>query len=221
MSERAEGAPRREVVQGDGVAWLRRAELDAGHAVITSLPDRSGLPGADLEGWRAWFVETAALICGRLADEAVAIFYQTDVRRDGRWIDKAYLVARGAEAAGARCLWHKLACRVAPGHATYGRPGYGHWLAFSRGLRLEISASTPDVLPELGEMTWSRAMPMTVAVGSCRFLLDQTACRTVVGPFCGHGTILAVANAHGLDALGVELHKKRVKRSRNLQIELP
>ena len=107
---RNEGKRRaRQVEQGDGIAWLQRSELDATHAIVSSLPDRSGLPDADLASWRAWFVDAAELICRQLADEAVAIFYQTDVRVDGRWIDKGYLVARGAEAAGAHCLWHKLA----------------------------------------------------------------------------------------------------------------
>jgi tRNA G10 N-methylase Trm11 len=38
----------------------------------------------------------------------------------------------------------------------------------------------------------------------------------VVDPFCGHGTILAVANEHGLDAVGVELSAKRARKARRL-----
>jgi tRNA G10 N-methylase Trm11 len=52
-----------------------------------------------------------------------------------------------------------------------------------------------------------------------RFLSDHTACRTVVDPFCGHGTMLAVANAAGLDALGVELSRKRAEKARALTID--
>jgi tRNA G10 N-methylase Trm11 len=38
--------------------------------------------------------------------------------------------------------------------------------------------------------------------------------RAIVDPFCGQGSILAAANAHGLDAIGVELSRRRVARAR-------
>ncbi len=208
----------RQVHHGDGLAWLEEHELGQEHAVVTSLPDLSELPALDLEAWRRWFVETATLIGSRLHPEAVAIFYQTDIKHDGRWIDKAHLVQRGAEEAGLGCLWHKIVCRKEPGTTTFGRPAYGHWLAFSRELRLSAATSTPDVLPELGRMTWSRAMPMTAAVASCVFLKAHTRCRVVVDPFCGRGTILAVANDHGLDAIGVELSRKRARKARGMTL---
>jgi DNA modification methylase len=51
-------------------------------------------------------------------------------------------------------------------------------------------------------------------------VLQHTPTRTVVDPFCGHGSVLAVANALGLSAVGVELSPKRAKRARNLTIDL-
>ncbi len=208
--------PTREVHHADGIEWLRGARLGPEHALVTSLPDVSELPALELAAWRAWFIETAALVCSRLAPQAVAIFYQTDIKHGGRWIDKGYLVHRGAEQAGVHCLWHKIVCRASPGTTTFGRPAYAHWLAFSPALELSPAISTPDVLPELGEMTWSRAMPMSAAVQTCRFIVDHTACRVVVDPFCGHGTILAVANDRGLDAIGVEISSKRVRKAKRL-----
>jgi len=208
--------PRREVHCGDGVAFLARGRLPAGQALVTSLPDHSELPALGVEGWRRWFVETAALACGAVADEAVAIFYQTDVKHDGRWIDKAFLVQQGAERAGSHLLWHKVVCRVPAGRVTFGRPAYAHLLCLSRALRLAPGQSTADVLPRLGEMTWARAMGREACDAVARFLLDQTGCRTVVDPFCGVGTMLAVANAWGLDAVGIELSPKRAERARRL-----
>jgi hypothetical protein len=208
----------REVHCGDGVAFLRRGPLPPGHAVVTSLPDASELPALGLDGWRAWFVESAALCCAAVADEAVAVFYQTDVKVDGRWIDKAHLVLTGAERAGAHLLWHKVVCRAPPGTTTFGRPAYAHLLCLSRGLRLPPGRSTPDVLPRLGEMTWARAMGREACEAVARFLLSDTGCRTVVDPFCGLGTMLAVANAHGLAAVGVERSPKRAERARHLAL---
>jgi hypothetical protein len=206
----------RTVHCGDGVAWLAERRLPPDHAVVTSLPDHSELPALGLAGWRRWFVDAAAAACRSVADDAVAVFYQTDVKVDGRWIDKGFLVQLGAEAAGSHLLWHKVVCRVAPGATTFGRPAFAHLLCFSRGLRLDAGRSMPDVIPRPGAMTWARAMPTEACAAVARFLLADTACRTVVDPFCGMGTMLAVANAHGLDAVGVELSRKRAENARSL-----
>jgi hypothetical protein len=42
----------------------------------------------------------------------------------------------------------------------------------------------------------------------------------VVDPFCGVGTVLAVANALGLDALGVEKNRKRAEQARELVVRV-
>jgi hypothetical protein len=203
----------------DGVAWLARARLPPDHAIVTSLPDHSELPALGIDGWRRWFVDAVALACGVAGDDAVAIFYQTDVKHDGRWIDKAFLVQLGAERAGAALLWHKIVCRVPPGTTTFGRPAYAHLLCASRSLRLAPGQSSPDVLPRLGEMTWARAMGRDACEAVARFLLEHTRCTTVVDPFCGIGTMLAVANLHGLDAVGVERSPQRAARARALRLD--
>ena len=209
--------PARSVTCGDGVAWLRtNAPLPPDHAVATSLPDASELPALGFDGWRRWFVEAAEAGCRAVADAAPAIFFQTDVKRHGAWVDKAYLVQQGAERAGARLLWHKVVCRVPPGITTFGRPAYAHLLCFSRTLSLDPARSSPDVLPNLGAMPWPRAMGTAACEAVVRFLVAETTCRTVVDPFCGLGTLLAVANAAGLDAVGVELSPRRAARAGRL-----
>ncbi len=208
----------RIVHQGDGLAWLDQHPLAVDHALVTSLPDVSELPALGFEGWRSWFMGAAELACRRVADNGVAIFFQTDIKWEGGWVDKAYLVQRGAEAAGSRLLWHKVVCRSPAGTTSFGRPAYAHMLCFSRELRLEPGQSSPDVLPGLGAMPWPRAMGTAACEAVCTFLLAHTAARVVVDPFCGQGTMLAVANARGLDAVGVELSAKRAERARNLTL---
>ncbi len=208
--------PRREVHRTDGVAWLARMALPADHSIVTSLPDVSELGGVDFATWRTWFVDTVALACRQLADQAVAIFYQTDIKRDGRWVDKSFLVQLGAEAAGSSLLWHKVVCRVTAGTVAFGRPAYAHMLCVSRERRVPAGRSTPDVLPALGTMTWARAMGTAACETAARFLVQNTDARVVVDPFCGVGTMLAVANAHGFDAVGCELSRRRASRAARL-----
>jgi hypothetical protein len=204
----------RVVHHGDGIAFLATA-LPADHAIVTSLPDHSELPALGVDGWRAWFVDTIALACRAVADDAVAMFYQTDVKHDGRWIDKGHLVMSGADRAGSHVLWHKIVCRVPPGTTTFGRPAYAHCICVSRARRLSPGASTPDVLPSLGEMTWSRAMGSAACEMAVAFAKSIGA-TTIVDPFCGVGSVLASANAHGLAAIGVEISRRRAAKARQL-----
>ncbi|MEO8550972.1 MAG: SAM-dependent methyltransferase [Kofleriaceae bacterium] len=207
-------APTRLVHHGDGIAFLA-TPLPADHAIITSLPDHSELPALGFAGWRTWFVDTVALACRAVADDAVAVFYQTDVKHDGRWVDKGHLVHLGADAARAHLLWHKIVCRVPPGNTTFGRPAYAHCICVSRTRRLDAGASTPDVLPSLGTMSWSRAMGAAACEMAVGFAAPIVA-TTIVDPFCGVGSALAAANAAGLDAIGVEISRRRASRARRL-----
>jgi len=201
----------------DGVAWLERQRFDEGVAVITSLPDVSELT-LGFEAWREWFSETTRLVCERLHPRGVAVFFQTDIKRDGRWVDKAYLVQRGAERAGSSQLFHKVVCRAPVGMTTFGRPAYAHLLAFSRDLRVEPGESTADVLPRLGEMPWARAMGVEACEAAVTFVKERAQAKVVVDPFCGLGTVLAVANRHGLEAIGVELSRKRAEKAQTLEV---
>lgn len=203
----------RVVHHGDGIAFLARGRLPDDHAIVTSLPDHSELPTLGIDGWRGWFTDTVALACRALADDAVGVWFQTDVKHDGRWIDKAHLVHCGVDAAGSHLLWHKVVCRVPPGAITFGRPAYAHLIAVSRARRLAPGASTPDVMPALGAMSWSRAMGAAACEAAVKFIAT-TGARTIVDPFCGMGSALAAANAHGLDAIGVELSRRRSSRAR-------
>lgn len=212
-------SPQREVLAADGVAWLREAKLERTDSIVTSLPDSSEVPGMGFDGWRRWFTETSELICRQLPDEGCAIFYQTDVKLNGTWVDKGFLVSMGAERAGSACLWHKVTCRAPAGTTTFGRPAYAHLLCFSRTLRLEKGQSFPDVLPRLGEMTWARAMGLEACDAIVKFLTQHTPTRRVIDPFCGVGTMLAVANEAGLDAFGVELSAKRAEKAKALSLE--
>ena len=212
-------APRRIVHHADAVAWLAAQGRIAGASVVTSLPDVSEAPGLGLDGWRRWFVGAAAAAMNATADDGVAIFFQSDIRRHGAWIDKGALVAAAADDARMTLLFHKIVCRVPPGSATSGRAGYAHLLGYARGVRPPRGASA-DVLPDGGFVPGPRAMGVNACLAACEVVRRDTPTRTVVDPFCGWGTVLAVANAVGLDAVGVDLSARMCKKARTLELDL-
>ena len=91
---------------------------------------------------------------------------------------------------------------------TNGRPGFTHLIAVSRAMRCPDVLPIPDVIVDAGEQKWVRAMGVRAAGHAVRFAREQVGAKIIFDPFCGVGTVLAVANALGLDALGVEKARK-------------
>jgi hypothetical protein len=178
---------------------------------VTSLPDVSELPKKDFDAWRRWFMETVKAIIGWLPEGGVAIFFQSDIRHQGQWVDKGYLVQRAAEDVAAHLLWRKVVCRHPPGTISPGRPSFSHMLCIARATRPAPVRPGPDVLANAGYMPWSRAMGENACRVACRFLRDETTTRVVVDPFCGEGSVLAVANAFGFESIGIDLSARRCR----------
>jgi hypothetical protein len=212
-------APLREVWCEDALGWLERHAPLTGCSLITSLPDISGMPALGLAEWRDWFIAAAERVLDATPDEGVSIFYQTDIKWEGTWVDKSYLCHRAAERRGSALLWHRIICRKPPGQNNFGRPAYTHLLCYSRGVRDRAGRAYPDVLASTGAMTWSQAMGLDACRLACEYVLSHTATRRIVDPFCGIGSVLAVANALGLDAVGVEIVKKRARKARALRAD--
>src|SRR5205085_10315907 len=137
--------------------------------------------------WQRWFEEAATLVMQSVADEGVAIFFQSDIRHAGLWVDKGALVSRAAQCAGMNLLFHKIVCRKPPGTVTFGRASYSHLLAYSRGVRPRAEHATADVLADAGFMPGTKAMGVNACLDACRFILRETGTRTVVDPLCGYG----------------------------------
>ena len=207
--------PERVVECADSIPWMKaRGRID-GACAVTSLPDVSEV-GMVLPVWRAWFLDAVRLVVDAVSDESAALFFQSDIKRDGVWIDKGSMVVRAAEDAGARVLFHKIVCRRQPGMLTYGRPGYTHLIAVSRTMKCPDVLPLPDIITDAGRLPWVRAMGVRAAAQAVRFAKEQAGARTIFDPFCGVGTVLAAANTLGLDALGVEKSRKRCEQAREL-----
>src|SRR3954462_5114888 len=125
---------KRVVHSADAIAWLKEHAPLEGASVVTSLPDVSELPALGFDGWCAWFEEAAELVLRSVPDDGVAIFFQSDIRHAGLWVDKGALVSRAAARVGSGLLFHRIVCRKPPGTTSFGRATYAHLLGFSRAL---------------------------------------------------------------------------------------
>jgi hypothetical protein len=225
----------REILNCDAFEWMRQFEgtLFPGD-VFTSLPDISELPGyfgtkcrADYNKYKEWFEKTVEIIL--LKTPKCAIFLQSDVRcldQQGNvheFIDKSYLLHKACEKCQFVLLWQKVCYNVEKldTKAIYQRPNWSHLMCFvrqSEQIQYQSTAwGTPDVFPR-GEMIWNRAIGINAALVGVSFLkyICQTNC--LVDPFCGCGTVLAVANACGLNGIGCELSQKRCRKARRLNV---
>src|SRR6185369_9391458 len=169
--------PSRAVHHADAVAWLRAQGRLAGASIVTSLPDVSEMPSGDLPSWRRWFEDAAHLCLDTVGDDGVAIFFQSDIRHGGLWIDKGAMVARAAERAGSPLLFHKIVCRKRPGTVTFGRASYSHLLGFARVVRPAPARATADVIADAGFMPGKKSMGVNACADACRFVMTETATR--------------------------------------------
>jgi hypothetical protein len=213
----SEKEPSRRVENAEALAWLAANPAPEGACVVTSMPDVSEVP-LDLAKWREWFIGAARTIVRWLPKDGVAIFFQSDIREHGTHVDKGYLVMRAAELENAFVLWHKIVCRKPPGTIALGRASWSHMIAIAPRQREDVKLAGADVLPDAGETSWSRGMGLEACRVACRWLRDEAHARVVVDPFCGRGSVLATANALGLDAIGVELGVKRCRAARSLVV---
>jgi hypothetical protein len=200
--------PSRTVLNLDAITWLEKFE-DAGRgAIITGVPDSDDLK-LPVEKWRDWF-SYAVLLCLRAAHpDACTIFCLTDRKKDGALISKAHLMVEQAKQAGVRLLWHKIVLRHAVGAVDLYRQGYSHMMAFSRNM--SSGSPTPDVL-HAGTRIYKNATGVNAAKVAVQFATSKQR-HLIIDPFCGHGTVLAVANALGFDALGIDIDEQECKLS--------
>lgn len=202
---------KRELFCTDVFEWLNQNPLTDGTSVVASMPDFSEFSNTTLDEYKNIFTDMAEKVLIATPSNDVTIFYQSDIKVDGRWLDKAFLIQKAAEKLAHAQLWHKVICRVPPGMTTFGRPSYTHILAFSKNFTLDPKDSSADVLPQMGEKLWERGMGVKGAMMMAKFIKEKVGSHTLVNPFCGMGSLLAVGNAYGLNVVGIERSPKRLK----------
>lgn len=200
----------RTVICADATKWIKeQKEFDS---VLTSLPDKEETNMQEKE-WTEFFINSVSEIINKTKN--YAIFYQTDRKIDGRLIDKSFLLNKGNERAVGKVLFHKIALRKPVKAKDLFRPTFTHILGFSKNLK--SGKCIPDVI-ERGKMIYNNAMGLTACKIFLEFIKNNSDTKTITDPFCGQGSILAVANKLGFDAVGVDILQKQVDKAKKIKI---
>lgn len=204
----------RTVDVADAFTWL--PTMRSRGPVVAVLPDPAEID-MGIGDYPAWFARAVRACLA--ASTGPTVFLQTDRIAGGRWTDKAALAIETAAAAGSGhpLLWHKIVLRRSPGRVDLHRPTYSHVVAFGPG---RPGTRTPDVI-HAGRAPWRNGIGADAALMIVRYMASVTPGRPIVNPFCGHGTLLAAANAIGVSAHGCELDPDRAVEARKLNLRAP
>ena len=203
----------RKIICADALVWLK-GNRDLG-SIITSLPDMEETQHKDLGAYMDWFGD-AAQQCFRSASEGhPIIFYQTDRLYKGRRLSKAFMLMTTAQSEYRELIWHKIILRRGVGKTDLRRPGYAHLLCFG-DIKVKPGRPTPDVM-RAGGVVYPNGSDIGAATAALQMALAHG--KAMVDPFCGRGTIPALAESMGFtEIIGVDIDPKQVEAARALRL---
>jgi hypothetical protein len=204
---------KRVIIESDSLKWLPK-NRDIG-SIVTSLPDMEETQHTNLGVYMDWFGDAAAQCFKSASDGHPVIFYQTDRLFKGRRLSKAHLLMLTAQSEYHELVWHKIVLRHDVGKADLRRPGYSHLLCFgTEGVR--PGKATPDVMLS-GGFTYPDGMAFAAARTALQAALQHG--KAVADPFCGRGTVPALAEHMGFDEIiGVDIDPEQVAAARALRL---
>lgn len=200
----------REIICQDAREWF--ASPPPPCSIVTSPPLAHEM-GWELPAW-AEFYSWALGQCFDLAlrSKAPAIIYSTDQKHGGRWVSSFWMMVTAAAASGLTPLWHKVVLRREPGRVDIHRPGFSHMVAFG-GPECRPGKATADCIRR-GASAYPNGMGLIPARVACEFAGSFGL--PIADPFCGRGTVPAVAEALGFDAIGVDIDPAQCEAARGL-----
>jgi|SRR5208282_745979 len=199
-----------EIIWADSLVWLP-ANIGQG-SVITSLPEATELGMENIQEYIAWFTKAARLCFLSASEDCPLVFSQTDRKAGGQWLDKAHLLHCVADNLGFHCLWHKIELRLDAGKVVLMRPGYRHLIAFGKG-KVRPGPVSEDVIRP-GPTLYADGLNYRAAELAVSLCLRHT--NKIVDPFCGRGTVPAIAERLGAHSTGVDISEEQCSIARAL-----
>lgn len=196
----------KQIIAADALEWLPKNRRIGG--LVLSPPDADEI-GADLITWKDWLMRATTMCFD--ATTGPIVFYTTDRRYNGRLVSKASIVYEVESRLGINTAWHKIVLRRGPEKTDLHRPTYTHMIALGE----RPGPTTADVIYR-GDMLYPNAMGFHAAKVALDWISRYT--DTVIDPFCGRGTIPAIADAMGMNAIGVDIDPDQCAYARKLKV---
>lgn len=197
----------KKIINADALEWLRENRAPA---IFTSPPDADEIGRTPAE-WEDWF-KMALTMCLAASDGPVA-FYVTDRKGDGKTYSKASLIFQIIAEAKASLTWHKIVLRRDVGKVDIHRPGFTHLIAING----KPGTATADTIRR-GNVLYPNGTGLIAARVAVEWMKAQGV-QQIVDPFCGRGTIPAVAHAMGLEGVGIDLDPAQCTAAEALRLE--
>lgn len=205
--------PSKEIIQGDALDWLYKNKGLG--AVITSPPDAEEV-NKDINAWADWFSYAVKLCFKATQKDTPTIFYVTDRKYNSEIISKPNLIFNVANKLKRKLMFHKIALRKPVNSIELHRPSYTHLLAFNTiNKAYPTNIQGADVF-ERGKVIYKNGMGLSAAILSVKYAKLFT--DTIINPFSGSGTVLAVAESYGVNSIGIELLESQVNLSKGIKI---
>lgn len=200
----------RQIICEDALKWLRTVPIASIPNVVTGICDMDEI-GLDLAEYEKFFGTVANLIFQRMDPHGYAIFIQTDRKYQRAWLDKSHALSSIAYNNGFKMIWHKIVLHREVDSTDLHRPTYAHMVCYSK--EGSTGAATPDVIP-VSKRIYKNGTPFEAAKRAVDFVrINNKKNPLIVDPFVGQGTIPAIANKMGLDAIGIDIDPQQCEKA--------
>jgi len=202
----------KRIICADALRWL--ANDCPPCAIVTSPPEMAELQ-ISLAEYEEWYGNAIGLCMRAAGPGCPVVVYATDRKAEGQWVSKPALIVSIAKAYGWRLLWHRIVLRRDVGKVDLHRPGYAHLLAVGPA-ECRPGVALPDVM-ERGHMLYPDAMGFIPGRVSVNFA--GTYSNLIIDPFCGRGTVPAIAEALGFEAIGVDIDPTQCAHAEKISLK--
>lgn len=207
----------RKIIQQDALVWLRSQPNQSIANFVTGICDLDETDEpSNMAKYLDFFREVTQLILSKLHPDGYAVFIQTDRKYQRQWIDKSYIITKIAREFNPplKMVWHKIVLHRDVNRTDLHRPTYAHMLCYTH--HGTTGEATPDVLPVSGKL-YKNGTPIGAAETAINFIKRYSKSGiTVVDPFVGQGTIPAISNYYGLNAIGIDIDATQVEIARKM-----
>lgn len=195
----------RKIITGDAITWFKAQQNDSLDTVVVGPPDIRDMDML-LTEYLEWYREVVDLTLRKTKPDGFTIFYHTDRKElyNGETIQKADLTKAAAQFYHRiKPLWHTIAIKHPPGTIDKDRNSYTNILCYTKQKQDSHYNNLVDLIED-GKQYYPDSMGESATEYIIKFINQYKHIKNIIIPFSGSGTVPAMANKYGLNAIGID-----------------